>query len=194
VLRWTGTGTEWQEAGGAAESIVGGGAGLIATNPATRDVYRHIGEGGRWERIGGPGAAFAVGGRIVGLSPDRRALMQWEQGTEWRRIGGPSGNVITGTGGIYATHPGSGDVGAWRGPDDWVRYGGPGYAFAAAHTLYGISPDRQAIWRWLGDEQWEQVGGPAEAIAVWQEETVDHLYAIRPGDRSVWYERLTALS
>ncbi len=197
VMRWTG-GANWERVGGPAASIYAGPAGLIGTNPDTGDVYRYTGQGENWEKIGGPGATFAVGTRIAGLSPNRQAVWLWSgRGEHWDPVGGAARSIYAGTGGLYKTDPASGDISRWNGdgrPDNWGRIGGPGHAFAAASTIYGISPDRQKINGWVRNEEWEEVGPSAEAIAVWHHETEEHLYAIRPGGRTVWAQTLPTLS
>lgn len=196
VMQFDGTG--WVQIGGPAQTLYGGICGLYATSPDTGDIWKYNGRANDWRKVGGPGATFAVGNRLWGLTPNKQAVMEWN-GHEWTQIGGPANNLYGGAFGLLATNPSTGDIWKYNGrPNDWTKAGGPGADFAGAHTIFGLTPDRSAIWRREYNPStrtydWRRVGDPAAAIAVWSsplagidQETV---VALNPDSRVVWAEQ-----
>jgi hypothetical protein len=178
-----------------AEFIQGVGRSVYVTSAADGDVLDFTGslDGGSgpseaWARIGGPGARFAGGDALYGLTPDRQAVNRYDlRGQRWEQIGGPARLVYSGAAdGVFATSPGERDL--WHythrpGGGSWRRIGSPGADFAADpyFGLFGLTPDRQAVYRWKGGSDWEEVGGPAHAI--------EPGLAVDPASRDVWRYR-----
>jgi len=81
VHKWAYEGTRWDQIGGPASAIYGGGGGgndLYATSPGNTEVWRY-GQAGTWDKVGGGGAQFAVDGNRVlyGLTGNRDAVYQY---------------------------------------------------------------------------------------------------------------------
>ncbi|MFG2334687.1 phospholipase A2 [Streptomyces sp. NPDC048604] len=77
---------EWRPVGGPAQRILAGRAGLFRIDPGTGDISRHSGLS--WTVVGGPGADFAVGRRLFGVSPDRSAVHRYiSDDNAWRNTG-----------------------------------------------------------------------------------------------------------
>jgi hypothetical protein len=152
-------------------TIYGGGYGLFATNAQTGDIYRWSDGGGNgiwrgsWNRIGGPGAEFAItADGLYGLTPDRGAVYRYTGiGSAWTRFSGPAEHIYGGNFGLLATGRLTGD--AYRVlPDGMHRIGGPGAEFVVTdHSIYGLTPNRQAVYRYTGTS-WTRIGGPAAHI------------------------------
>ncbi|MGP3690469.1 phospholipase A2 [Streptomyces sp. IBSNAI002] len=67
---------KWETVGKQAGHIFAGNT-LYKTDKATGDLYQHKGNG-RWNRIGGPAAAFATNGHyLYRLSPDHRSVQKY---------------------------------------------------------------------------------------------------------------------
>ena len=68
----------WEQIGGAAADIYGGGFNLFATNPESGTIWQLAPHDKRGQ-VGGPGRAFAVdgGGDLYGLSVDGRVVLEY---------------------------------------------------------------------------------------------------------------------
>jgi hypothetical protein len=162
-------------------TIYGGGYGLFATNAQTGDIYRWSVNGGNdisgatWNRIGGPGAEFAVtGDGLYGLTPDRGAIYRYTgTGSTWTRFSGPAEHIYGGGFGLLATGRLTGNVYNVL-PDGMHRIGGPGAEFVVTEdSVYGLAPNRQAVYRYTGTgTTWTRIGGPTA-----------HIYADGGGDQ-----------
>jgi hypothetical protein len=151
----------WEKIGGPASSLVGGGAGLIATNPDTEEVWRYAGSPFNWNLIGGPGAEFVVNNvSVYGLSPDRSGVWRWGGGGRWYYIGGPAEHIYGGFETLLATNRRDGNVWSYNDiREEWTNIGGPGREFVAdQYYVYGLSPDRSGVQRY-GVNGWEPLGG-----------------------------------
>jgi hypothetical protein len=159
----------WIPIGGPAAQLYGGDWGLVATSPGNADLWRYLNSPGQWQRIGGPGASFAVTkDSVFGLSPDKNGVYR-NGGTSWTKVGGPAGQIYGGSWGLVATSPGNADL--WRylnSPGQWQRIGGPGASFAVTNdSVYGLStnPNGGGVYRYDGQGMsWTKVGGPAGQI------------------------------
>jgi hypothetical protein len=166
VFEWIG-GADWIQIGGPASTIRAGSVGgLLATSPATGEVFGYEGNGA-WSKMGGPGRDFAITieGYVYGLN--NGGIFAWLGGTDWYQVGGPAANIYPG-GFLVATSPTTGDVFRFfADTDTWAHVGGPGDGFAVTNggTLYGKNGG--GLFRWTGSgTAWSHVGGPAFTIAT----------------------------
>lgn len=75
VNQFGGTPMEWEQVGGPADRIWGGGPYLCATEPGTGNLRQYTGVPGQWTRIGGPGSMFAQSRHgLFGLSTDKQTV------------------------------------------------------------------------------------------------------------------------
>ena len=164
----------WIQVGNAASWLYGGVYGLFATHPTSGDIFRYMGTPQTWERIGLPGANFAVtSNTIYGLTGDRQRVYRYNGwGDSWMQIGGPAAEIYGGEWGLVATDPTSGNLWHYReGTNDWEEIGGPGAQFAVTrNTVYGLTPDKQGVFRYDGTPfSWSGVGGPADSIYAYED-------------------------
>ncbi|MEU9109759.1 hypothetical protein AB0D54_36595 [Streptomyces xanthophaeus] len=78
---------------GAAENIFASNT-LYATQRGTGDLYKYNGRPDKWNRGGGPAAAFATSGdHLYRLAPDRLSVQKYD-GTgandRWKTLGAPA--------------------------------------------------------------------------------------------------------
>ena len=97
VYQYTGNGTtnSWTKIGGPAGTITAGSFGLVATDPATGNLFHYLGTPGNWAQIGGPGFTFVMDGNshLYGLARDLSAVYQYTGNgstNSWTKIGGPA--------------------------------------------------------------------------------------------------------
>ena len=195
VWQYTGTGTTWQQIGGAASNIYPDVQGVCAIQPGTGNVLRYQGVPHSWVKVGGPGKSFAVDGKgmLYGVSPDGSAVWRYDglfgPPKPWTKVGGPAAQLFARGLGVYATDPQSGNVRFFHGqPGAWTEVGGPGKDFSvdAEGRLYGLSPDGSGVWRHDGSAsvpwKWSPVGGAAGSIcAGWRE-----VLATNPQTKDLW--------
>jgi hypothetical protein len=170
VYRYTGQDTNWIQIGGAANWIYGGVAGFFATAPNNGDINRYLGTPGKWTKAGGPGAHFAVGDRLYGLTSNHDHINRWEGGTTWLTVGqNPTAWIYAGVISLLATDPGTGNVYRFIDSDlAWSYMGGPGADFQidSSGRVYSLTPDKGAVNMWQGDSSWVNVGGAAAQIVA----------------------------
>lgn len=194
---------KWVQIGGPAANIYGGGDGLLAINPTTKDVYQYqaslTAAGWGWKKIGGPGKMFAVGDsfaeftvRIYGISPNGGVYMfEGKYNNDvpiWTSLGGPSGKIYAGATLLYGTEPGpepgtEKDIYLWQQGKTWsvIREGVfKGCAVDANGDLF--THDDDGVWRYDGF-QWAPIGGPA--VGIYAGGTAN-LVATSPVKNTLW--------
>ena len=165
----------WKQIGGRAGTILAGSFGVVATDPATGNLFHYLNTPNQWAQIGGPGATFAMdnGGHLYGLSPNKSAVYQYTgngRNNQWRQIGGPASQIYAGAFGVVATYPKTGNLFHYLNtPNQWAQIGGPGATFAMDNGdhLYGLAPNKSAVYQYTGNgrnNQWRRIGGPATQI------------------------------
>ena len=173
---------KWENVGGPASHIIGGGSTLYAQSPGNNGaIWRYDGSPNKWTNVGGPGSKFVENNlTLYGLTPDRGAVYEYE-GTpnKWRAIGGPASNIIAGGPFLFALTPNGDSIWRYEGePFKWTKVGGPGHSFAACDAgLFGLNPPKTGVYWHVGPpDQWIQVGTAAGSIAAGG----SHLYAATP--------------
>ncbi len=160
---------------------------LYATERSTGDVYAFGGTGTSfWQRIGGPGKRFAVGGMgsLYGLTTDGAAVMQYiASAGGWTKVGGAAGTIYGAVNhagrGLYATNPSSGALYAYDGTS-WTQISDAAkqFAFGSDGRVYRLAADGSGVYQYSGiPGQWTKIGGPATAIFAAE----TSLYATDPG-------------
>jgi hypothetical protein len=178
------SGMSWTQIGGPAGQIYAGSLGLVATDPSSGDLWLYVGNG-QWEKIGNPGATFAiqnspvVGGytKLYGLTPNRDGVWAYDgSGMSWTQIGGPASQIYAGAYGLVAADPGvaepvsGGNLWLYSGtPYQWEKIGGPysNATFAVGDsTVYSLIPDG-GIWSYDGSgTSWTPIGPAASQIVA----------------------------
>jgi hypothetical protein len=193
VYQYTGNGTtnSWTKIGGPAGTITAGSFGLVATDPATGNLYHYLGTPGKWAQIGGPGFTFVMDGNshLYGKSGGVSDVYQYTGNgstNSWTKISGPMDTIYAGSFGLVATNA-FGNLYRYLGtPNSWALIGGPGNMFVAGTTLYGLSPDRSAVYQYVGNgsnSSWTKIGGAADFITG--SPTDSTLYALSPKTHNV---------
>ncbi len=93
VVERDGRSRTWKAVGLPADHIFSSET-LYATARGTGDLHKYSGRSGRWDRIGGPAAAFATSGdHLYRLAPDRRSVQKYNgDGTtdQWLDLKAPA--------------------------------------------------------------------------------------------------------
>ncbi|MFD5085007.1 phospholipase A2 [Kitasatospora sp. NPDC058406] len=94
ILEWngkTGTASKWTNIRNTPTERIVAANTLFAVNPGNGGIVKHSGNG-KWDKIGGPAAAFAGSGdQLYGISPDGAALYRYtgDKKNPWKSAGSP---------------------------------------------------------------------------------------------------------
>ncbi|MEV5238726.1 twin-arginine translocation signal domain-containing protein [Streptomyces cinnamoneus] len=177
AYRYNGSGTSWSQISRVPiVRLFGGQLGLLATMPPHGEVFRlrmafenPDGLGAAWDRIGGPGAMFAVTAEgFYGLTPTRNAVYRYDgTGTSWTQVGTGASRIFGGTWGLVANDPTTGALFQYLGsPHKWRQIGTEGATFAVTdESVYGLTPDQKRVYRYDGDGMnWTRIGNDAQQL------------------------------
>ena len=181
-----------------ASKLIGGGIHLFAVG-SNGNIFRYnFSEQSGWTQVGGPGGQFVAGPNLGNffpelwaLTPDKKAVMEYQSTNQWVPIGGAFAGLIGGGQHLYAWKVYFGSVTYWRyegSPNQWTEVGTSQEAVKVVATsgiamnLWGISPDGQQVLQFTGTpHKWQQVGGPATSLVGGG----DQLYAIVGNNQAI---------
>ncbi|MET0069739.1 MAG: C25 family cysteine peptidase [Candidatus Thiodiazotropha sp.] len=145
----------WRKVGGPAQQLYGGIGGLYAASPDSGDLMSYDPSSQQWTKIGGPGSAFAVGGKeeLYGISVDGKALYRYLGiPGKWEQIGDGTQAIFAAPGYLYRIDT-RGRLEQYNGaPMSWTPIGDNGKTFAVTEEadVYGLSESGKGIFQYLG--------------------------------------------
>jgi len=175
VMRFNGS--TWTAIGGASRAIAVGGRRVFSVAPGTGDVWRYDGSPNAWTRVGGPAAQLAVAsdGRLYALTPNRQAVMRFDEGAfggfGWTQVGGAAAQIFTSGADLHAVRPDNLAVlkltsSGWQvvvSSSTVLRgtfLGGPG------GRIYGLFAQALTQYRGAGGRTTETIAEDVENVAV----------------------------
>ncbi|ADI08053.1 serine/threonine protein kinase [Streptomyces bingchenggensis BCW-1] len=170
VMRWDPDKDKWQRIGIKSAKLYAGPAGLFSTNPDTGRIWKYNGAPDNWSEIGNPGADFAVGNHLWGITPDHATVFQWtEHGDGWFQVGGAADKIYAGGAGMFIVRESTGQILKYNEePFSWTLIGTAGADLIVTdHKVYRISGDHKTISRWSGHgTTWTTIGPSATDLAA----------------------------
>ncbi|MGW3569517.1 hypothetical protein ACWDSL_37615 [Streptomyces sp. NPDC000941] len=163
VMRWDEKG--WTRVGFASSKLYAGQVGLFSTHPDSGKIFQYSGTPEKWIEVGGPGADFAVGKSVWGISPKRDAVFQWSgEPGKWFPVGDAADKIYAGGAGMFIVRESTGQILKYDGePFSWTRIGTAGADLIVTdHKVYRVSSDHKTVSRWSGHgSTWTTIGSSA---------------------------------